>query len=235
MSKAFTIVAPDTDAGKTWITGHLLKVILEKKPESMVMKPVQTGAILKDGKKLSEDIEKCREISGVEIPDDLYDTLVPFNFTKPCSPHLAAELDEAPPIDLEKIHSCFTKLAEQYDVLLVETAGGILSPITRKETVLDLVQKIDTPVIIVAPNKLGAISQTLATIELVSQRDIPIAAVIMNDMVTANDEFQEKLLAENIAAVREFSSIETIFRVPFSTDSNHTTSSLRPCIELLLS
>lgn len=234
MSKAFTIVAPDTDAGKTWITGHILKVLLEKNHNSIVMKPVQTGAILKDGKKLSEDIEMCRKLSGVKIPDDLYDTLVPFNFTKPCSPHLAAELDEAPAIDLEKVFDCYTKLTEQYDVLLVETAGGILSPITRKETVLDLVQKIDTPVIIVAPNKLGAISQTLATIELVSQRDIPIAAVIMNDMVQPNDEFEEILLAENIQAVLQFSNIPKIYRTPHTKETKAISEALKPLVESLL-
>lgn len=234
MSKGVTIVAPDTDAGKTWITSHLLKALLEKNSNCMVMKPVQTGAIVKDGIKLSEDIEKCREISGVHIPFELYDTVVPFNFSKPCSPHLAAELDKEPPIDLGKIISSYTKLIGMYDLLLVETAGGILSPLTRRETVLDMVQKIGSPVIIVAPNKLGAISQTLATIELVSQRAIPISAVIMNDMLRPQNEFEELLLTENIEAISQFSNIQKIYRTPHTKDSTIITEALETLVESLL-
>lgn len=231
---SFAIVAPDTDAGKTWITSHILKALYKINPSAMVMKPVQTGAIYKDGKPLSEDIEECCRIAGIEISKEDYPLLVPYLFNKPCSPHLAAELDNATPIDLQKIKKSFKELQKRYDHLLVETAGGILSPLNWNETNADLLNELRLPTIIVAPNKLGAISQTLSTIQVLKSMNTTIKAIIMNDMVNVTSEFEEMLLAENLKAVQVFSSISQIYRVPFTKNSEKIEQALSPLVKSLL-
>lgn len=234
MNKAFLIVAPDTDAGKTWITGHLLKELHNRTNSAMVMKPVQTGAIVQEGRKISEDIAECSRISGVEAPIEIYHELVPYLFDAPCSPHLAAALEDADEIDIAQIKKHFHSLSEKYDHILVETAGGILSPINQKETVLDIALALDIPLIVVSPNRLGAISQTLATVKILVDSGCTIAAVIMNDMIVPHKGFDEILLEENLNAVSSFSAIPHCYRVPFSSESNTISKALSPIVDSIL-
>lgn len=228
------IVAPDTDAGKTWVTGHLLKEFHKKSNSAMVMKPIQTGAVTEGDRRVSEDIRECSRISGVEAPSDIYHELVPYLFNAPCSPHLAAELEGEEEINLSVIVKHYHKLATKYDYLLVETAGGILSPINRRETVLDLILKLDLPLIVVSPNKLGAISQTLSTIKILKESGCTIAAVVMNDMQATESDFDELLLQENCNAVSSFSNTSHCFRLPFTKESDLISEALSPLVDTIL-
>lgn len=234
MSQAFVVVAPDTDAGKTWITAHLLKVLLQNEPQTMVMKPVQTGAIYNGNKRESEDINTCIEISGIHIPESINGFVVPYLFDTPCSPHLASNLDKQEDIVIENITTAAQKLTAQYKVVLIETAGGIYSPINQRETNMDLLQALQLPVIVVSPNKLGAISQTLSTIELLRIKKVPIAAVVLNDLVATTDNTEAMILENNCDTIRSFASNIPLYRVPFTKETQETEKALTPLTEQLL-
>lgn len=234
MKKAFIVVAPDTDAGKTWITGHLLKELHERTSSAMVMKPIQTGAGNIDGRRISEDVTECLRISGVEAPCEIYHEIVPYLFDAPCSPHLAAELEGEKAIDITLIKKHFHSLAKRYDYILVETAGGILSPINAQETILDMVLALEMPLIVVSPNRLGAISQTLSTLKILVDSGCSIATVIMNDLVVPKGAFEELLLQENLQAVSSFSTISHCYRIPFTKDSHIISDALTHIVDKIL-
>ncbi len=53
---------------------------------------------------------------------------------------------------------------ERSDFLLIEGAGGLLSPITEHEYAVDLALDLGFPLLVVSANELGTIHSTLATI-----------------------------------------------------------------------
>jgi dethiobiotin synthetase len=90
------------------------------------------------------------------------------------SPHAAAAL--------EGITIDYTGFAwPQTDKLLVvETAGGVLSPMTDTATMADFIKYYKLPTILVSQNYLGSINHTIASIEALKSRDIPLIGIVMN-------------------------------------------------------
>ncbi len=93
----------------------------------------------------------------------------------PVSPQLAAEIDNIN-IDFKNL-----KWPETEKTLLVETAGGLLSPMTATDTMADFIQWYQLPVILVVQNYLGSINHTMLTIEVLKNRDMKVAGIIFND------------------------------------------------------
>jgi len=88
------------------------------------------------------------------------------------SPHKAAEIDG---VLIRK--EDFT-LPVTSNHLLVETAGGIMSPLADNFLIVDLIQHLQLPVVLVSNNYLGSINHTLLTIEALLQRNIPIKGIV---------------------------------------------------------
>ncbi len=64
--------------------------------------------------------------------------------------------------------------------LIVEGAGGVLVPLNHRQTMVDLMIKLNLPVIIVARGTLGTINHTLLTVEVLRQRGVMIHGIIFN-------------------------------------------------------
>lgn len=211
--KSVAIVAPDTDAGKTVITAALLTLVKKIIGKSTVMKPVQTGAELVDGRRLSPDITTIEELTGHTIPRDLYHHVVPYNYMVPCSPHLAAK-KEIGQISFGNIKKNLTELHMRFRMTLVESAGGLMSPLTETETNLDLIKYLKIPVIVVSQNRLGAISATLSTHELLKQAGVEVLGTVMVDPEKIDGDLDEEILADNVKTIESLSGVSPIVRVP---------------------
>ena len=64
--------------------------------------------------------------------------------------------------------------------LLVETAGGLLSPMSASTTMADFISHYRLPVILIAQNYLGSINHTLLSIEVLKSRGIRLLGIVMN-------------------------------------------------------
>jgi dethiobiotin synthetase len=98
------------------------------------------------------------------------------------SPHSAANRENLE-IELENI-----KLPVTNNKLVVETAGGILSPINNFQTNLDLILHLNIPVVLVSKSYLGSINHTMLTINVLKQNNIEIKGVIFNGQKTIDSE-----------------------------------------------
>ena len=94
--------------------------------------------------------------------------------TQPMSPHAAAAIDGVA-IDYTKF--VWPKTDK---TLLIETAGGILSPMGENSTMADFVQYYQLPAILISQNYLGSINHTLLSIEVMKSRGIPLLGIVMN-------------------------------------------------------
>ena len=92
---------------------------------------------------------------------------------------MAAEKDGRT-IDLAIIAEATRKLQEQYEYVLLEGAGGLMVPLTRRYLTIDWLQKSGLPLLFVTNTKLGSINHTLLALEAVERRGIALAALLVN-------------------------------------------------------
>lgn len=165
----------DTNIGKSYATGFLAKLWNEKGIKTITQKFIQTG-----NTGISEDIELHRKIMGTGLlKEDLNGTTMPEIFTYPCSPHLAAEIDKRG-IDFYKIEKATNTLSEKYDAVLVEGAGGLMVPLTRKLLTIDYIAKKEYMLVFVASGRLGSINHILLSLEAIKKRGIKLHTFIYN-------------------------------------------------------
>lgn len=107
--------------------------------------------------------------------------------TQPLSPHAAAAIDGIA-ID----HTAFA-WPKTDKLLIVETAGGLLSPISATATMADFIHHYRLPTFLISQNYLGSINHTLLTIEVLRNRGIQILGIVMSgDKNTASETFIEQ-------------------------------------------
>ena len=175
LSGTFFVSGIHTDAGKSYCTGWLARKILETGRTVITQKFIQTG-----NTDFSEDIALHRHIMGVSIlPEDFEKITAPIIYTHPCSPQLAARIDNRE-IDLSLVDTCSKQLAARHDVLLVEGAGGLMVPVTDDFLTIDYVVSRQLPLIFVVNAMLGSINHTLLSFEAIRNRNIDMPIVLYN-------------------------------------------------------
>lgn len=97
-----------------------------------------------------------------------------YRLNLPMSPHASAA-DDGVSIRLEDF-----ELPQTDNFLVVEGAGGLQVPLNDRDCIIDLIQQLALPVVLVSRHYLGSINHTLLSIEALRQRKIPIAGLIFN-------------------------------------------------------
>lgn len=174
-NKTYFISGIDTNIGKSYATGILAKELLKQGIKVITQKMIQTG-----NKGFSEDIDIHRQIMGISYTSEDKEFLTaPCIRTYPCSPHLAAKIDNQP-IDLDKIHAATIELEKRYDIVLLEGAGGLMVPITEDFLTIDYICKQKYPLIFVTSGKLGSLNHTLLSLEAIKNRNIELYELVYN-------------------------------------------------------
>ncbi|RLA20636.1 MAG: dethiobiotin synthase [Gammaproteobacteria bacterium] len=197
-SKGFFITGTDTSVGKTVITVALMEWMKQQGKSVIGMKPVAAGCEWQGERWVNEDALLLQQHSSVELP---YETINPYAFKKPISPHLAAEAD-GELISIERLRRESQLLEQQADCLLVEGAGGWEVPLNRQERIADLAKAINYPVILVVGLRLGCINHALLSVAAIEQSGLKCAGWIANQVDTdmaCLDENRETL-QQNIEA-----------------------------------
>lgn len=184
----FCVTGIDTGIGKTIATGLLALSFRRNGIKTITQKIVQTGCT-----GLSEDIIRHRQLMEVEVlPIDRRGLTCPYVFPVPCSPHLAARLAKKE-IDCEVIRRSTAALLAEFDLVLLEGAGGLMVPLNGQYTLLDYLEKERYPLILVTSSRLGSINHTLSGLELASCRNLEVAAIIYNRLA----ETDERIVADS--------------------------------------
>lgn len=180
----------DTGIGKTYATGYLAKLWNAQGQKTITQKLIQTGNV-----DISEDIEQHREIMGMGwLPEDEAKLTMPEIFSYPASPHLATKLDGRE-IDFQKIEHATAQLADKYEVVLLEGAGGLMVPLTIDLLTIDYVAEKKHPVILVTSGRLGSINHTVLSLEALKSRGLELYALAYN----LNNESQDELISKDTA------------------------------------
>lgn len=149
------VVATGTDVGKTHVTCALLAAARAGDVRAVATKPVATGL---SATQIAEDAALHARASGVPYRAPL------FAYARPVSPHLAAR-EEGRPIVVADIASEARALAEGGALVVVETAGGLFSPLGPSLTNADLLRALAPCAwVLVAPDRLGVLHDLGATL-----------------------------------------------------------------------
>jgi dethiobiotin synthetase len=196
MGKTIFITGTDTNVGKTVITGCLASILLKKGKKVAVYKPVQCGNLL-NGRITSPDLKLVRDLSAID-EDGLYND---YCFKLAASPHLAAE-KECRKVDVGVIKNRVKCLQKKYDYVLIEGAGGLMVPLTRSYTVLDLIKELEVPVVVVARALLGTINHTSMTVKILKENHVELIGVVMNNYKDGIIESDNKRIISSINGVK---------------------------------
>lgn len=158
--KGIIVVGIGTEIGKTIASAILVKAL-----KTNYWKPVQSGN-LEDSDSLA-----IETLVGA-MPGEIFPNT--YNFKNPLSPHTAAELEN------RKIELSRFKLPHSNKTTIVELAGGLMVPLNDRETNLDLIKRLNLPVVLVSKNYLGSINHTILTYELLKREQIPCMGIIFN-------------------------------------------------------
>ncbi len=197
------ITGSDTDVGKTlacaWVMLHT---------PARYWKPVQAGL-----EEIDEDT--IRALTGAG--DDRF---VPttYSLPDPLSPHEAARRAGVK-IDMDNF-----ELPENAGPLIVEGAGGLLVPLNEKAFVIDLIEKLGLPAILVCRTALGTINHSLLSLEALRARNIPVAGVILS----GPDVPHNRLAIETYGKTRIIGHIP-----PLDPVNSETLKAVRPEIDFL--
>jgi dethiobiotin synthetase len=205
------ITGTDTGVGKSIIAGGLAAALKRRGVDVCIMKPIQSGGVVVDGKLLSEDVRFMIECSG--ISDD-YELVNPLCLRLPAAPNLASE-QEGIEIELDKLFSAYVQLKKRHEFMIVEGAGGIMAPITSELQIYHMIKKFNLPIIIVSRPGLGTINHTLLTIEIARRQEIPIIGVIINNYPNEIiDPDTDIVLKTNPDQIERFGKVKILGIVP---------------------
>lgn len=171
------ITGTDTNIGKTVVASGLAGALKNRGYDIGVMKPVQSGAAVKNGRLYSQD---ARLMMKAVKSRDAVELTCPALLHLPLAPGTAAEI-EGKTVYLELIKRSFAELEKRHDLVIVEGAGGIAVPVYKKFLISDLISLLDIPVIIVARPSLGTINHTFLTIEHARRSGLSIIGLIINN------------------------------------------------------
>jgi dethiobiotin synthetase len=190
------VSATDTSVGKTTLAAGLVGFLKREGFDVGVMKPVASGAIeTESGRLISQDAEMLVNFAGATDP---WHYINPYCLTTPVTPALAAQI-EGICIDFEKIRMCFDEIARRHDFVVVEGAGGVMTPIFEQRLILDLIEVLELPAIIVSRASLGTINHTLMSFECLKARNLRAVGFFLNRF-PKSPNLAERTNAEIIAS-----------------------------------
>lgn len=149
-----------TEIGKTVASAVLVEAL-----QADYWKPIQSGGLD------DSDTDTVRRLisntQSVFHPEA-------YRLTQPMSPHAAADIDGVT-IELNKL-----VVPQTDNALVIELAGGLMVPINHQDLMIDLVKKLNLPVVLVSRNYLGSINHTLLSVDACRSRNIPLAGILFN-------------------------------------------------------
>jgi dethiobiotin synthetase len=164
------ITGTDTGIGKTWVSAAIAAKALNLGRSVGYYKPIQTGTPVGLP---PEDPHFIETLFGASVR-----TYNRYNFVPPVTPSVA---DTEGVIDMGLILKDVAQFAEQSELLLVEGAGGLAVPVTPDLLMVDLIQTMSIPVVLVASCQLGTINHTLLSVEALKRRNIQLLGIVLNN------------------------------------------------------
>jgi 8-amino-7-oxononanoate synthase len=169
--RGLLIAGTDTNVGKTTLACALLRLLSRDGHNPVPFKPAQTGTPSPE-----DDASLLQAAAG--RPDLPLDLICPYSFSTPIAPSAAARL-AGTSVTLDALTTAALSASERGGPLVVEAAGGLLSPYAPGLTSADLALALDIPILLVARNALGTVNHTTLAINEIRRRHLRLLGTIL--------------------------------------------------------
>ena len=181
MAKALFITGTGTDVGKTYVTGLIVKKLVDAGINAAYYKAAMSGNDRdEEGNLIPGDAKWVKDCSGMTQP---LEETCPYIYETAVSPHLASRL-EGNPVKMDVVKEGYEKVFEKYEYVTVEGSGGILCPIdfdTEKIWLEDVIKTLDLECLLIADAGLGTINSVVLTYEYMKSKNLAVKGIIFNN------------------------------------------------------
>jgi len=198
MARTIFITGTDTGVGKTVLTALLVRFLRARNVNAAALKPICSGGR-----------DDARKIFAAMDDELSLDEINPCYFRAPIAPVLAARRENQK-VKLPEVIAHVRKMQKRFDILIVEGAGGLLSPLGEQFDSRDLIFKLRATPIVVASNKLGVINQILLTLEA-----LPENFRSKTKIVLMSPQKTDAASSSNSKLLTEFFDAKRIFQLPW--------------------
>ena len=200
-----------TEVGKTFVTTILVNEIRRAGKACSALKPVISG--FDEDNPGESDTGLILKALGRDVTRNSVDEISPWRFRDPLSPDMAAAHEGRALYIKEIAHFCRAN-AETDSIRIIEGVGGVMVPLTDKETVLDWMVDVAAPVLLVVGSYLGTLSHTLTALHAVQNRGLAVAGIVMSESMES-----PVALSETQATLSRFAGEVPIIALPRLTSS----------------
>ncbi len=208
LCRGLFLTGTNTGVGKTHVGAMIARALVAAGHRVGVYKPAESGCRRDEDSLIAADARQLWEAAG--RPGD-FSYVCPQRFEAALAPPQAATLEDSE-VDRELLRSGLNYWRERSEILLVEGAGGLMSPLSDDDYNADLAADLGLPLVIVAANELGVINATLQTI--ITARSVapqlPIAGVILNQVALCGEDASVERNAEELRARCEVPLLATV-------------------------
>jgi 8-amino-7-oxononanoate synthase len=163
------LLGTDTGVGKTTVAVALLHILASRGITPIPFKPVETGAA-------PFPADAYRLLAASQRHDIPLAVVCPIAFPEPIAPAAAARDS---PITLPELVAYARQAANHGGPLVVESAGGLLTPYGPGLTPSDLAAALGLPVVLVARNGLGTVNHTALAVSELRHRNLPLLGIVL--------------------------------------------------------
>ena len=199
------ITGSDTSVGKTVLSALFLTLARELGIHLMPLKPFCSGG--REDAKVLQSLAFPSNGSTVDI-----DRVNPWHFELPLAPYLAAHPDYPFPT-LKAVLGWIQNEASNRNKLIIEGAGGLLSPLGKDYTILDIGTNLHAKFVVVVANRLGAINQARLCIATLESFGVGDFLLCLNHKHQEGDDLSRKTNTEvikNLVGDERFIGLENI-------------------------
>ena len=198
MKRIIFITGTDTGVGKTVLTALLAQFLRERGENVAALKPICSGG--------RADARALRAATDGSLA---LDEINPWHFRAPVAPLLAARREQKR-VHFAEAVAHIRGIQKRFDLLLVEGAGGLLSPLGESFNSRDLIAALGALPLVVAPNRLGAVNHILLTLAA-----LPRVAGAAARVVLTSPPKRDATTATNAKLLAGFFDAKRLFTLPW--------------------
>ena len=192
------VTGTDTGVGKTTFAALLTRQLHVQGRRVAALKPICSGN--------RDDARALQAAAGHVVS---LDQVNPWHFRRPLAPLLAARQNQRR-VTLPEATAHIRALQKHFTDVVVEGAGGLLSPLGESFDSRDLITALRATPILVCPNRLGAVNQLRLTLAA-----LPRPAARRAQVVFINPPRPNVVSRTNPALLAEFFDARRIHQLPW--------------------
>jgi dethiobiotin synthase len=217
VQRIIVITGTDTGVGKTFLTVLLTAHLRALGVRVAALKPICSGG--------RDDARALHQVQNGELG---LNEINPWHFRAPLAPLLAARKEKRQ-VALRDVIADAHSFSMRFDVVLIEGAGGVLSPLGEGFNTADIIRGLGADTFVVAPNRLGAVNHVLLTV-----RALPLVASQRARVVLNSPRNADAASRTNPALLSELIGEDRVHLLPYITSRIAERAIARPALQRAL-